>query len=113
MDRTGWRRQDLIEGGIVAVVALAATATSLWFVPGFRGALGAALALVMLAIAVIDARRYIIPDALSAIALGLALLNAGLQDSQTALAGIEAAALRGAVLVVGFMALPVAYHQIR
>jgi leader peptidase (prepilin peptidase)/N-methyltransferase len=111
MDRTG--RQDLIEGGIVGVVALAAAAASLWYAPGLRGALGAALALVMLAIAVIDARRFIIPDTLSATALVLALMNAGIQDSQTALAGIEAAVLRGAVLALGFLAMRTVYHWVR
>jgi leader peptidase (prepilin peptidase) / N-methyltransferase len=113
MNSTGRRRQDLIEGGIVGVVALAATATSLWAAPGFRGALGAALALVMLAISVIDARRFIIPDTLTATALGLALMNAGIQDSQTALAGIEAAVLRGAVLAAGFLAMRAVYYWIR
>jgi leader peptidase (prepilin peptidase)/N-methyltransferase len=113
MNGTGRRRQDLIEGGIVGVVALAASATSLWAAPGFRGALGAALALVMLAISVIDARRFIISDTLTATALGLALMNAGIQDSQTALAGIEAAVLRGAVLAAGFLAMRAVYYWIR
>jgi leader peptidase (prepilin peptidase)/N-methyltransferase len=113
MDHAGRRRRDLIESGIVCVVAVAAVAASLWAAPGFRGALGAALALVMLAIAVIDSRHFIIPDALSATALGLALLNAGLEDSQTPLAGIEAAVLRGALLAAGFLALRALYFGIR
>jgi leader peptidase (prepilin peptidase)/N-methyltransferase len=113
MNGTGRSRQDLIEGGIVGVVALAATATSLWAAPGFRGALGAALALAMLAISVIDARRFIIPDTLTATALGLALMNAGIEDSQTALAGIEAAVSRGAVLAAGFLAMRAIYYWIR
>jgi leader peptidase (prepilin peptidase)/N-methyltransferase len=100
-------------GGIVAVVALAAAATSLWSAPGWRGALGAALALVMLAISVIDARRFIIPDTLTATALGLALVNAAILDSQAALAGIEAAVLRGAALAAGFLALRAVYYRIR
>jgi leader peptidase (prepilin peptidase)/N-methyltransferase len=113
MDRSGPSRQDLIEGGIVCVVALAATAMSLWAAPGFRGALGALLALAMLAISVIDARQFIIPDALSATALGLALVNAAVQDRETALAGIEIAVLRGAVLAAGFLAMRTAYYGIR
>jgi leader peptidase (prepilin peptidase)/N-methyltransferase len=113
MNDTGRRRQDLIEGGIVGVAALAAVAASLWAAPGLRGALGAGLALVMLAICVIDARRFIIPDTLSATALGLALVNAALQDWQTALAGIEAAVLRGAVLAASFLAIRGVYYWIR
>jgi leader peptidase (prepilin peptidase) / N-methyltransferase len=113
MDRSGRRRQDLIEGGIVCVVALAATAASLWAAPGFRGALGALLALAMLAISVIDARQFIIPDALSATALALALVNAAVQDRETVLAGIEVAVLRGAVLAACFLAMRALYYGIR
>jgi leader peptidase (prepilin peptidase)/N-methyltransferase len=113
MNDAGRRRQHLIEGGIIGMVALAAVAASLWAVPGLRGALGAALALVMLAISVIDARRFIIPDWLNATALALALINAGTQDWQTALAGIEAAALRAAVLAASFLALRAVYQWIR
>jgi leader peptidase (prepilin peptidase)/N-methyltransferase len=67
----------------------------------------------MLAISVIDARWYIIPDALSVTALGLALVNAAVQDWQTALSGIEAAVLRAAVLAASFLALRAVYYWIR
>jgi len=113
MNDAGRRPRDLIEGGIVGIVALTATAASLWAAPGFRGALGAALALVMLAISVIDARQFIVPDTLTATALALALVNAGIQDSQTALAGLEAAVWRGVVLAAGFLAMRAAYFGIR
>jgi len=113
MNDTGRRRRDLIAGGIVGVAALAAVAASLWAAPGLRGALGAGLALVMLAISVIDARRFIIPDTLSATALALALVNAALQDWQTALAGIEAALLRAAVLGASFLAIRAVYYRVR
>jgi leader peptidase (prepilin peptidase)/N-methyltransferase len=113
MNDAGRSHQHLIEGGIVGIVALAAVAASLWAAPGLRGALGAALALVMLAISVIDARRFIIPDTLSATALALALINAATQDWQTALAGIEAAVLRAAVLAASFLAIRAAYAWIR
>jgi leader peptidase (prepilin peptidase)/N-methyltransferase len=121
MNGAGRRRQDLIGGGVVGIVALAAVAASLWAAPGLRGALGAALALVMLAISVIDARRFIIPDTLSATALALALMNAGLQGDiqagidawQAALTGIEAAVLRGVVLGASFLLLRAAYYWLR
>jgi leader peptidase (prepilin peptidase)/N-methyltransferase len=113
MKRIGCRPRHLIEDATVGAVALAAVAASLVAEPGFRGGLGAGLALVMLAISVIDARWYIIPDALSVTALGLALVNAAVQDWQTALSGIEAAVLRAAVLAASFLALRAVYYWIR
>jgi leader peptidase (prepilin peptidase)/N-methyltransferase len=75
--------------------------------------LGALLALVMLAISVIDARQFIIPDALSATAFGLALVSAATADRDTALAGVELAVLRAAVLGACFLALRAIYQRIR
>jgi leader peptidase (prepilin peptidase)/N-methyltransferase len=112
LDGSGRRRKDLLEGALVGVLALAAAGASLWVAPGFRGMLGALLALAMLAIAVVDARQYIIPDALTATALALALVNAAMQGG-TAVAGLEVAVLRGAVLVLGFLALRAGYQGIR
>jgi leader peptidase (prepilin peptidase)/N-methyltransferase len=113
LDGAGRRRKDLIEGALVCLVALAAGAASLWVAPGLRGVLGALLALAMLAICVIDARQYIIPDALSATALLLAVVSAATADRDTALAGIELAVLRAAVLGACFLALRAIYQRIR
>jgi leader peptidase (prepilin peptidase)/N-methyltransferase len=113
MDRSGWRRKNLIEIAVLSALVLATIAASLWAAPGFGGALGAGLALVMLAIAAIDAHQFIIPDKLTATALGLGLLNAGIQDWDSALAGIAAAILRGFVLASCFFALRAIYHRIR
>src|SRR5262249_58627375 len=86
----------------IAVVALAAAGASLAVAPGLAGLLGAALALDVIAIAAIDARRFIIPDELTLAALVLGIVNAGLDvwpDSWSAIfASIGAALLRGAVL---------------
>jgi leader peptidase (prepilin peptidase) / N-methyltransferase len=112
LEGSGRRRRDLLQGALVCLLALAAVATSLWVAPGFRGVLGALLALVMLAISVIDARQFIIPDTLTATALGLALVDAALQG-ETALAGLEAAVLRGLVLAACFLALRDVYQRIR
>ena len=71
----------------------------------------------MLAIAVVDARRFIIPDGLSATALALAVVNAGLEawaDGWSAVfASVGAALLRGAVLAAVFLALRALYHRVR
>jgi leader peptidase (prepilin peptidase)/N-methyltransferase len=112
-DSAGRDRRGLSEAALVGAVAVLATATSLWVAPGTYGALGAALGILMLAIALSDARRFIIPDAMTAAALGLALVNAGLQDGTGVLAGIAAAASRGAVLAACFLALRAIYYLIR
>jgi leader peptidase (prepilin peptidase)/N-methyltransferase len=112
LEGSGRRRQDVLEGALICILALAAVATSLWVAPGLRGVLGALLALAMLAISVIDARQFIIPDALTVTALGLALVNAGLQG-ETALAGLEVAVLRALVPALCFLALRDLYQRIR
>jgi len=107
------------KAGIVAAVALAGAAVVISFiaVPGLPGALGAALALDVIAIAAIDARRFIIPDELTLAALVLGIVNAGLEawpDAWSAvLAAVGIALLRGAVLAGLFFALRAAYARVR
>jgi leader peptidase (prepilin peptidase)/N-methyltransferase len=101
----------------IVVAAMATVAASVAVAPGMPGVLGAALGLVMLAIAAIDARRFIIPDELTAAGLALALVNAGLDAWPDAwsviLAGIGMAALRGVVLAAAFLALRALYYRVR
>jgi leader peptidase (prepilin peptidase)/N-methyltransferase len=82
-------------------------------VPGVRGWLGAGLALLMLAIAVIDARHFIIPDRLSAVAFALALLQAAVGELQAIIEAIAFACLRGAVLALLFLGLRILYARLR
>jgi leader peptidase (prepilin peptidase) / N-methyltransferase len=97
----------------VGLTGLVAAAASLWVVPGVGGFLGAGLALFMLAIAVVDFRHMIIPDALSAAALALAIVNAALVESPSMVESIAAAALRGAVTMLLFLALRWTYAWLR
>ena len=106
-------RRAVVEAALIGVMALAATVTSIVVAPGVPGLLGAGLALVMLAIAVADGRQFIIPDSLTAAALCLALVNAGVHDGEAILQGAASAVLRGAVLAAGFLALRTVYHRIR
>jgi leader peptidase (prepilin peptidase) / N-methyltransferase len=110
-------RREIGEIAAIGVAAIVAAVASLAAVPGFAGMLGAALALDVLAIAVIDARRFIIPDELTLAALALGMVNAGLDawpDAWSAvLASIGAALLRGAVLAGGFLALRALYARLR
>jgi leader peptidase (prepilin peptidase) / N-methyltransferase len=105
-----------LEAALVGV-AIIGVAAGLFLAPDLRGVLGAALALLMLAIAVIDAQHFIIPDELNAAALLLALLNAVVQepqqDPQIALAAVAGALLRGAALALCFLALRVGYRRLR
>jgi len=99
--------------GAVGLVVTAAVAASLSASPDEHGALGAVLALLMLAIAVIDAQSFIIPDELTAAALALALVNAGLQDPSSVIEGVAWSVVRGAALAACFLAVRAVYQLIR
>ena len=88
-------------------------ALSVWAAPGVAGWLGAGLALIMLAIATIDARWFIIPNELSAAGFALALINAAVLAQDGIPAAIGMALLRGAVLALLFLALRMLYRRVR
>jgi len=94
-------------------VAITSAAASLLAEPGMRGAVGALLALVMLAIAIVDARWWIIPDELNAVALALALAHAVIQRPDAVTEALAVAVLRGGVLALLFLGLRVAYRHWR
>ena len=107
-------RRDLFENSAIGFVAVGAIVASVLAAPGFHGMLGAGLGVLMLAISVTDARRFIIPDALTLAALALALVNAGTQGGEeTVLGGVLDAALRGALLASLFLILRMIYHRLR
>jgi len=95
-----------------ALTALLAAATSLWTAPGSAGFCGAGLALVMLAIAVIDHRHLIIPDELTATAMLLAIVNAAI-TAPSIVDGVAAAVLRGVITMLFFLGLRWLYRQLR
>jgi len=93
--------------------ALLAFAVSLVAVPGGRGLLGAGLALVMIAIARIDARELIIPNMLVLAALALGLCNAGLTSPAGIPEGVLFAIVRGAAFALLFFVLQIGYRWLR
>ena len=93
--------------------ALLAFTASLVAVPGSRGLLGGGLALVVIAIARIDARELIIPNTLVLAALALGLCNAGLTSPAGVLDGLLFAIVRGAAFAFLFFALQVGYRKLR
>jgi leader peptidase (prepilin peptidase) / N-methyltransferase len=101
-----------VDAAIVAVGA-AAVAASIAAVPGIAGWLGAGLALVMLAIAAIDARRFIIPDALNAAGLALGFLHAAALGEGGVASALGGAAIRGGALALMFLALRTLYLRLR
>jgi len=99
---------------ITILIAGASTVTaSLVLLPNVYGVIGGGLAILMIAIAVIDARRFIIPDELTAAALALGFLHAVIQESDVILQALATAALRGAVVALAFFGLRVLYRRVR
>src|SRR5687767_8555076 len=109
---TGWREQPLVAVAVV-LVTLAACAASLIVAPGLPGYLGAALALIAIAIAVIDARYFVIPNELSAAAFALALVNAAVMAPSAMWEAIAIALLRAALLALLFLGLREGYRRVR
>ena len=97
----------------ILLVGAASIAASLIVLPNAHGVIGGGLAILMIAIAIVDARRFIIPNELTAAALALGFLNAAMQDSGLVLELLAVAALRGAVMAIAFLSLRVLYRRIR
>jgi leader peptidase (prepilin peptidase)/N-methyltransferase len=101
-----------------AAPALAAAApmiaASLVVAPSLVGVLGAALALVMLAIAIVDARYYVIPDELGIAAVVIGIGHALLTGSSGARGEALGLALaRGLAVGAAFFLLREAYFRLR
>jgi len=95
---------------IAAVVGVTASPVA---APNAQGMAGAGLALIMIAIAVVDARRFIIPDDLNIAALALAFINATLVANGSVIEAVASAVLRGGALALAFLGLRVIYRQLR
>jgi leader peptidase (prepilin peptidase) / N-methyltransferase len=93
--------------------ALCAAIASVLAAPGWRGILGAALSVDMLAIAAVDSRSWVIPDKLVLAGLALGLVDASLADPSQIAGNLANAAFRAFVLVLLFFLFRMAYHAIR
>jgi leader peptidase (prepilin peptidase) / N-methyltransferase len=96
-----------------ALASLAAALGSIVAAPDARGILGACLALLMGAIALYDARYFIIPNVLNAAALVLALAHAVALEPDAAAAQIAMALVRAAAAGGTFLAIKLAYRWLR
>ena len=101
----------LVVGAVVAVGA-GLVFVSMASAHGPARWLGAGLALVMLAIAVIDARSFLIPDPLNAAGLMLGIVNAAVLGQGDLMAPADAV-LRAVVAAAAFLGLRMAYARLR
>jgi leader peptidase (prepilin peptidase) / N-methyltransferase len=97
----------------LVVVAIVVAAASLAVAPLPQGLLGAGLGLLMVAIAVVDARRFIIPNELVIAVLALGFVHASVDETDGILRALAAATLRGAVLGLLFLSLRELYFRWR
>lgn len=104
--------RDVRVWAMTAGISVAAIVASLAVAPNAGGVMASGLALVAIAIAVIDARSFIIPDELNIAGLILGLAYAGFAD-QPVTEAIAVAALRGLVLALIFLAVRAAYRWLR
>ena len=99
----------LLAGAALSVGLVA----SIVMVPDSRGAWGAGLAVLMVAIAAVDARRFIIPDELTAAALALGLAYGAVEDADIWAQALAWAVVRGAVPALAFLGVRAAYRRWR
>jgi leader peptidase (prepilin peptidase)/N-methyltransferase len=106
-------RSGVVEASLIGALGAGAVLASIAAAPGWSGAAGAVLAGLMLAIAVIDHRRMIIPDELNALAFiaGLIVAGAG-ADAPPAIAILQALA-RAALMFALFFGFRAGYRALR
>src|SRR4029077_16664099 len=89
---------------LIAAAVSTAVCISLVIAPGTIGLLGAGLPLIMLAIAVIDVRSFIIPDWLNGAGIVLAIVYAASREPEAIGQAVVVALLRGlAIALVIFL----------
>src|SRR5258707_4478358 len=99
--------------GVAGVALLIGVVASVVLVPDSRGAWGAGLAVLMVAIAAVDARRFIIPDELTAAAVALGLAYAAVEDSEVWAQALAWSVLRGVVPALAFLGVRAGYRRWR
>jgi leader peptidase (prepilin peptidase)/N-methyltransferase len=101
------------DGITIFIAWFSCIAAGLFLVPNVQGVVGGSLAVLMIATAFVDARRFIIPNELTAAALALGFLHAAIQDSDSIVEALANAALRGAILAFAFLILRILYRRLR
>ncbi|MEA2913075.1 MAG: leader peptidase (prepilin peptidase) / N-methyltransferase [Bradyrhizobium sp.] len=102
-----------VRQAVLSLALMAAVTGSLLAAPGPDGLLGAWLAALMLAIAVIDSERYIIPNELTGAALALALLRAGAFGPEAGWPDLLWVAFRAVAIAAPLLLLMIGYRRWR
>ncbi len=105
--------QAVRTGFIVGIIAVAAIIVSIVSAPGMVGFLGACLALLMLTIAAIDWRSFIIPNALNGAGFCLGLVHSLVQQPDAMLPAVALAVVRGAALAILLLTIRYGYARVR
>ena len=106
-------RPGALEASLIGAAGAGAVLASIAAAPGWSGAAGAVLAGLMLAIAVIDHRRMIIPDELNALAFVAGLAAVGLGREAAPGAAILQALVRSSLMFVLFFVFRAGYRAVR
>ena len=106
-------RVEVFKRSLIAAAGVSAVAASLYAAPGIAGLAGAGLALIMLAVAVIDWRLLVIPDELSALAIALGLGDVVFARWEDMPAPGLDALVRGAVTAALFFVFRFVYRRFR
>ena len=106
-------RSGAVEASLIGAVGIGAVLMSIVAAPGWSGAAGAVLAGLMLAIAVIDQRRMIIPDELNALAFIAGLIAAGVGTEAVPATTILQALVRASLMFVLFFGFRAGYRALR
>jgi leader peptidase (prepilin peptidase) / N-methyltransferase len=106
-------RSGALEASLIGAAGAGAVLTSIAVAPGWSGAAGAVLAGLMLAIAVIDRRRMIIPDELNALAFIVGLVAAGVGTDADSTGAILQALVRASLMFALFFGFRAGFRALR
>src|SRR5271167_4257668 len=106
-------RAEVFKRSLVGAAGVFAVAASLHVAPRVAGLAGVGLALIMLAVTVIDWRLLVIPDELNALAAVLGVAAVGFERWGVMPAPVLHALTRGAVTAALFFAFRFLYRQLR
>jgi leader peptidase (prepilin peptidase) / N-methyltransferase len=106
-------RREFYGNALTGAAGVVVVGASIAVAPDLRGVLGAGLGLLMLAIAVIDGRRFIIPNPLTAAAFALGIVHAGVAAPLTITEAIALAVGRGIVVALIFYGVAAIYERLR